>query len=70
MTVSGVGRRLRALRMAKGWSQAQLARISGVSRSTIAKLESGRQRSVEFVEGVALAKALGTISPDELMGVE
>ncbi len=37
------GERIAALRSAQGWSQSYLARTSGVSQPTIAKLESGTQ---------------------------
>ena len=64
--VSVVGARIRALRMARGWSQGQLAVRSGVDRKLISKLETGRIHSVELTVGIALARSLG-VTPDDLM---
>lgn len=54
-----IGHRIKALRMAKGWSQNMLVLRSGVSRSVISKLERGETVSVGFENGLSLAKALG-----------
>ncbi|MGH9897072.1 MAG: helix-turn-helix domain-containing protein [bacterium] len=50
--------RTRELREAKGWSQADLARRSGVPQSTISRLEAGEQESVNFVHLERLAEVL------------
>lgn len=47
------------LREQRGLSQAQLARILGVSQPAIAKLESGRERNVGLRTLVRCATALG-----------
>ncbi|MFY0637743.1 helix-turn-helix transcriptional regulator [Maricaulis maris] len=44
---------LKALRQAKGWSQAELARISDLSERTIQRIESGRPASLEAVKALA-----------------
>jgi len=64
--VSGVvRRRLRALRLANGMSQTELARRTNMAASTLSRLESGdRQLSVDQV--VPLAAALG-VSVSELI---
>jgi len=60
------GRRLRALREAKGWSQGELARRTGVTRASISYLEKG-ERSGHVATFRAIARALG-ISTGELLG--
>jgi len=52
---AGFGRSIRALRRAKGWTQAQLASWLGVSRQTVIALERGGPVSVSVaVKAVAL----------------
>lgn len=51
-------------RTAKGYSQARLAKIAGISQSTISLIESGRLAPTAR-EREALANALG-VSPDAL----
>ncbi len=45
-------------RTRKGWSQAQLARESGVHQSVISRLESGETQSVNLSNLQQLAQAL------------
>lgn len=52
-----VGRRLRRERMARGWSQAELAGRVGVGQSTVCRIESG-QPTASFVLA-QVASALG-----------
>lgn len=54
-----IGRNLRALRRARGWTQHGLASAAGVSRATIAAVELGRYRSVDSRTVDKLAAALG-----------
>lgn len=59
-------RRLRSLRLARGWTLDELARRSNVGASTISRLETGHRRLA--IDNLAdLARALGT-SVDELIG--
>lgn len=51
--------RIQELREAKGWSQAQLARESGVPQPTISRLEAGKSRALNLDHLEQLAKALG-----------
>ncbi|WP_297737824.1 helix-turn-helix transcriptional regulator [uncultured Maricaulis sp.] len=44
---------LKSLRKAKGWSQAELARISDLSERTIQRIESGRPASLEALKALA-----------------
>lgn len=44
---------LKSLRKARGWSQAELARISDLSERTIQRIESGRPASLEAVKALA-----------------
>lgn len=60
-----VGIRLRAARTARGWTLDRLARASGVSASTISRLESGkRQAGLELL--LPLTRELG-ITVDDLL---
>ena len=54
-----VANRLRQLREEKGWTQAHLAEISGVSRPTIIALEKGNILSVKTETLSKIADALG-----------
>ena len=51
--------RLKELREVNGWSQAELARRSGVNQSAISRLESGDTQSVSFENLERLARAVG-----------
>lgn len=63
--ISTVATRVRTLRQRRGWSAQQLATacakagMPSLTRSTIAKLESGARKSVSADEAAALAEALG-----------
>ena len=59
-TCAGMGARLQQLRVEQGHTKAALARLVGLSPSTVADIENGAQTGVEVIE--ALAKAL-CISP-------
>jgi len=50
--------KLRELRLAKGWSQKQLAEKAGASQQGLAKWESG-ERQPDFSSVVKLCRALG-----------
>ncbi len=56
--------RLRELRMAKGMSQAELARVSGIGQGRISHLEDGQAPTWPTL--VALAEALGCTCQDFL----
>ncbi len=58
-------RRLRNLRLARGWSLDELARRTHLGPSTISRIETGRQR-IALDQLVLLARALGA-SVDELL---
>lgn len=63
-----VGPRLRAARQARGWTLEQLATRSGMSPSTLSRLEAGkRQASLELL--VPLTRQLG-IRVDDLLAAE
>ena len=51
--------RLEQLRTAVGWSQAELARRSGVPQPTISRLESEKTRTIDLDNLEKLADALG-----------
>ena len=61
-----LGERIREARQRKGWSQTELARVSGVGRSLIANVEHGR-KSMSLKSARAIARALG-VSIDFLAG--
>ena len=56
--------KLKIFREQKGWTQEQLADMSGVSRVTISLLESGRQGVTTNTTILKLAKALGKKAAD------
>ncbi len=58
-------RRLRSLRLARGWSLDELARRAHIGPSTISRIETGHQR-IALDQLVLLARALGA-SVDELL---
>ncbi|NUP46566.1 MAG: helix-turn-helix transcriptional regulator [Catenulispora sp.] len=60
-----VRRRIRALRVAQGWSLEELAARASVSQSTLSRIENG-QRRLALDQLVILARALGT-SLDQLV---
>jgi len=61
----GLGRRVRDLRLKKGWTQEQLAEGARVTRVCIVAVEGGKQNvSMDIV--IRLANALG-VSPETLM---
>jgi transcriptional regulator with XRE-family HTH domain len=62
-----LGRRLAELRAEFGWSQSELARRSGVSRATVARIEGGEVDPLRSVR--ALAGTLG-LAIGELLAVE
>ncbi|WP_326605128.1 helix-turn-helix transcriptional regulator [Streptomyces sp. NBC_01799] len=64
--LTGVGPRLRALRRERGTTLAQLSDTTGISLSTLSRLESGHRRpTLELL--LPLAKAYG-VQLDELVG--
>jgi transcriptional regulator with XRE-family HTH domain len=58
-------RRLRSLRVARGWSLDELAKRAHIGPSTISRIETGHRR-IALDQLVALARALGT-TVDELL---
>ena len=59
------GRNVRAIRLAKGWTQEQLAFEAGVKRAYISEIESGKRNpSLDVVERLANALEVG---PEELV---
>jgi transcriptional regulator with XRE-family HTH domain len=64
-TMPTVGERLKALRAARGWSQSELARRSGVSQAYIWQIEKGvRGENLGLDTVRKLAHALD-VTPDE-----
>lgn len=62
------GRRLAALRKARGWSQERLALESGLARSYLGGVERG-QRNISLLNIIRLAQTL-QLPPAELMFFE
>ena len=52
--------RLAEVRIRKGWSEAQLARKAGVSKSTICAIENGVTKNPSIYVAYKLCKALKT----------
>jgi transcriptional regulator with XRE-family HTH domain len=53
-----IGERVRAERLARGWTQAELARHSGVSQATLSRIEEGHVASPRLPVLQKLAAAL------------
>jgi transcriptional regulator with XRE-family HTH domain len=60
------GRRLRALREEKGWTQAELGEKAGMLHHAIARLERG-ERTPGWDTVLKLAEALG-VTPNDFLG--
>jgi DNA-binding XRE family transcriptional regulator len=61
---AGLGRTIRVLRRAKGWTQAQLAEWLGVNRQTVIALEQGGPVSVTVaVKAIALLGGKLVVAP-------
>jgi transcriptional regulator with XRE-family HTH domain len=58
-----VGERLRRARLAKGWTQAELAQAAGVSQAYVSELERGRGGAPKRI--AAISKVLGVSSEAE-----
>ena len=65
--VSRLGRRLREFRRRAGLTQVGLAERSGVSRTTIASIETGQRDNMTLEHALRLAHALG-ITVEALSG--
>ncbi|MGI8587196.1 MAG: helix-turn-helix domain-containing protein [Chloroflexia bacterium] len=61
-----LGERLKALRKARGWTQENLAEVSGLTRSHISRLERGDIELPSRARLLRLADALGTTADDLL----
>jgi DNA-binding XRE family transcriptional regulator len=63
-----LGRRVRDLRQKAGWTQAQLAKVTRLTRAYIVAVEGGKQNvSMDVV--VRVANGLG-VAPDQLLSME
>jgi transcriptional regulator with XRE-family HTH domain len=58
------GDKIRRLRQARRWSQADLARASGVDQGTISRLENNIQEKTRIETLVALARTFGVTADD------
>jgi FMN phosphatase YigB (HAD superfamily)/DNA-binding XRE family transcriptional regulator len=67
MDEKGLGARLQGARQAAGYTQQQLCQKSGLSYSTLAKIERGAIKSPSIFTVQQIAAALGT-SVDQLLG--
>lgn len=63
-----LGERLKRLREEKGWTQRELARISGVDNAWIWRLENGERMFPSIPAAMKLAKAFG-VTLDYLAGM-
>ena len=69
LDMSIFGKRLSTARDACGFSQSELARISGVGQNQISNLEAGKKPSVRADTVVRLCEAL-KVRADYLLGME
>lgn len=56
--------KVRELRRAKGMTQTELAKITGLTRQTICKVESNRAKNLRWWTMKVIADALGGSIPD------
>ena len=59
-----IGVALRTARRRRGWTQAQLGGICGLSQSTISKLEGGRLVSIRFRRFARIVESLAELPLD------
>ena len=59
MTVTPIEIQIKELRDLKSWSQAELARRSGVGQSTVSRIEAGETSGISLGIVEKLASALG-----------
>jgi transcriptional regulator with XRE-family HTH domain len=64
-----LGRRIRELRAARGWSQEDFAEVCGVHRTYVGHLERG-EKNVSFGTLVRVAEALGVKLSELFKGIE
>lgn len=63
-----LGKRIRALRMAKGWTQVEMAAYLGINRGHLSDLESGK-REIGLLMLQVIAKGLDTTMERLLKGL-
>ena len=68
-TETEIGKRVRELRDARGWSVSRLSQKSGVSPGYLTQIESGRRPKVGATILIQLAQAF-RVSVDELLGYD
>lgn len=51
--------RIRELRDARGWSQAELAERARIRAATVSNIEAGKTKGIDFATLEAIANALG-----------
>jgi transcriptional regulator with XRE-family HTH domain len=64
------GDKIRRLRQAKQWSQADLAKVSGVDQGTISRLENNIQEKTRIETLVQLARTFGVATDDLFISSE
>lgn len=65
-TLERFGRNVRALRLARGWTQEDLAHETGLAPVQVSRIERGR-REIRLTTFLRLVRAFG-VSPGELLG--
>lgn len=55
-----MGARIKQLRQSKGWTQSDLARMVGVTKSAVSQWELGSTASIKLPEFLDLCRKLGT----------
>ena len=60
-----LGREIRALRAERNWTQARLARLAGVTRNNVSKLENAQ--TTDLAEALNILEALGIQGPGKVV---
>ena len=66
---TGLGERVKNLRVERKWTQSELARRANTSQSNINLIESGERSDIKFDTIIGIARAF-RVSTDEIMGYD
>lgn len=65
--MASLGEKIKALRLAHGWSQPELAKKVGISQPSLHNIESGKTRTIRGATLAGLCRVLN-VTPEVLLG--